>query len=48
MIGVIVPAFITGTFPSSAVIPVVIFMSYILGDLVAIPFSYVFRKQASE
>jgi hypothetical protein len=34
MIGVILPAFITGTFPSSAVLPVVIFMSYILGDLV--------------
>ncbi len=48
IIGVIIPALIDGSFPGSAVLPVVIFMSYIVGDFVAIPFSYVFRKQASE
>jgi hypothetical protein len=45
MIGVIIPAVIDGAFPGSAVLPVVIFMSYIIGDLIAIPFTYLFRKQ---
>jgi len=43
-IGVILPILIAGTFPSYAVAYVVFFAIYIIGDLIAIPFSYVFAK----
>ena len=45
-IGVILPIVMTAKFPSYAILQVVIFATYIIGDLIAIPFSYVFRKQA--
>ena len=45
-IGVILPILVTGTFPTYAIVYVVIFATYIIGDLIAIPFSYVFAKQA--
>jgi len=45
-IGVILPILVTGKFPSYAILYVVIFATYIIGDLIAIPFSYVFAKQA--
>jgi hypothetical protein len=35
----------TGNLPFYAVLHVVIFASYIVGDLIAIPFSYVFGKE---
>jgi hypothetical protein len=44
-VGVIIPMLISGKFPSHGVLPVVIFATYIIGDLLAIPFSYVFAKQ---
>ena len=45
-IGVILPIVMTAKFPSYAILYVVIFATYIIGDLIAIPFSYVFAKQA--
>jgi hypothetical protein len=45
-IGVILPIVVTAKFPSYAILQVVIFATYIIGDLIAIPFSYVFAKQA--
>jgi hypothetical protein len=44
-IGVILPILIAGKFPSYAVLYVLIFATYIIGDLIAIPFSYVFAKE---
>jgi len=45
-IGVILPILVTAKFPTYAILYVVIFATYIIGDLIAIPFSYVFAKQA--
>jgi hypothetical protein len=44
-VGVITPMLISGEYPSHGVLSVVIFATYIIGDLFAIPFSYVFVKQ---
>jgi len=46
-IGVIIPILAAGKFPTYAILHVVIFATYIIGDLIAIPFSYVFSKVAS-
>jgi hypothetical protein len=43
-IGVIVPMLFSGKFPGYAILHVIIFATYIVGDLIAIPFSYVFAK----
>jgi hypothetical protein len=45
-IGVILPGLIAGKFPAYAIVHVVTFAVYIIGDLIAIPFSYVFAKQS--
>ena len=45
-IGVVVPLLALGEFPLYALLHVVIFASYIVGDLIAIPFPYVFAKQS--
>jgi len=45
-IGIIIPLFIAGKFPAFAYLHVVIFATYIVGDLVAIPFSYIFLKES--
>ncbi len=44
-IGVILPILVAAKFPTYAILYVVIFATYIIGDLIAIPFSYVFAKQ---
>lgn len=44
-IGVILPMLFGGKFPTYGILYVVIFATYIVGDLIAIPFSYVFAKQ---
>ena len=44
-IGVILPLLFAGKFPTYAILYVVIFATFIIGDLIAIPFSYVFAKQ---
>ena len=45
-IGVLLPILFAGKFQSYALMYVVIFATYIIGDLIAIPFSYVFAKQS--
>jgi hypothetical protein len=42
--GVVVPLMARGEFPSRAITQVVIFATFVLGDLVAIPFRYMFRS----
>ncbi len=44
-VGVVLPLLVAGEFPTYAIPHVVIFATYIIGDLIAIPFSYVFAKQ---
>jgi hypothetical protein len=44
-IGVFLPLLVTGKFPADEIITVVIFALTIVGDVIAIPFSYVFAKQ---
>ncbi len=45
-IGVFFPFLVAGKFPAYATGYVVFFVIYIIGDLIAIPFSYVFAKQS--
>jgi len=45
-VGVIFPLLLTGKFPTYAILFTAIYVSYIIGDLIAIPFSYVFAKQS--
>lgn len=47
-IGVILPLVITGNFPPYAIALCVIFAIAIIGDLIAIPFPYVFAKLAEQ
>ena len=46
-IGVIIPVLIAGEFPAYALGYVVFFTVYIVGDLIAIPFPYVFAKESA-
>ena len=46
-IGVIFPILVAAKFPSYALLYVLIFATFIIGDLIAIPFSYVFAKEAA-
>ena len=45
-IGVISPLLLAGKFPAYGLLHVVIFASYLIGYLIAIPFSYVFAVQS--
>ena len=45
LIEVIPPVVIAGRFPRYALSMVIIFATYIIGDLIAIPFSYILAKQ---
>jgi len=45
-IGVLVPLLVTAHFPSYAIPMVIIFATFIIGDLIAIPFSDIFAKQS--
>lgn len=47
-IGVVLPLLIAAHFPSYAMPTVIIFGTYIIGDLIAIPFSYVFGKESHQ
>jgi len=47
-VGVILPILIAGGFPTYALLHVVIFATFIIGDLIAIPFAYVFAKQLDQ
>ncbi|MFO7667730.1 MAG: hypothetical protein R6V76_14000 [Desulfobacterales bacterium] len=43
-IGVVLPLLVVGKFPMYGILHVVIFATYIIGDFIAIPFSYVFAR----
>ena len=47
-IGVVLPLLVSGSLPNYAMLYATVFMTYIIGDLIAIPFSYVFSKQSEE
>jgi len=47
-IGVILPILFAGKFQTYTILYIVVFATYIIGDLIAIPFSYVFTKQSEE
>jgi len=46
VLAVVLPLFLSGQFPLYVVLLLVIFATYIIGDLIAIPFSYVLSKSA--
>ena len=48
LIGVVLPLLVTGRFPNYAILNTVIFVTVVVGDLIAIPFSYVFAKQSGQ
>jgi hypothetical protein len=45
-LGVALPLLVAGKFPSYAILHSAIFATYIIGDLIAIPFSYVLANQS--
>ncbi len=47
VLGVIVPLVVTGRLPDYAGIVIIIMVTYIIGDLIAIPFHYVFASDKS-
>jgi len=47
-IGVLLPLLFTNKFPSFAVSMSIIFATYVIGDFIAIPFSYIFTKESSQ
>jgi hypothetical protein len=44
-IGVVLPLLIAGSFPAYAILHVVIFATFIIGDLIAIPFPYLLGEK---
>ena len=46
-IGVIFPLLIKGKFPMYGLLHVVVMASFIIGDIIAIPFAYLFSKDES-
>jgi len=44
LVGVIAPAAISAKLPIYAVTPIIIFAAFVIGDLIAIPFAYLFKK----
>lgn len=47
-VGVLVPLLITAHFPAYGITLVMIFATYIIGDLIAIPFSAIFAKGSDQ
>ncbi len=47
-IGIIFPSLFASKFQNYAIVYVLVFTSYIIGDLIAIPFSYIFSKQTEQ
>ncbi len=47
-VGVALPILVSGKFPPHAISFVVVFATFIIGDLFAIPFSYLFAKQTKQ
>ncbi len=48
IVAVIIPLMITGKLPDYAGLMIVIMISYVIGDLIAIPFHYVFGEEKTE
>ena len=48
LLGVVAPLLVQGHLPAYATVPAAIFATYIIGDLIAIPFSYVFAKEPKQ
>jgi hypothetical protein len=46
--GVLLPLLIKGEMPSYALVYAAIFATYIIGDLIAIPFSYIFARESGK
>ncbi len=44
-LGVILPLLVSGQFPMYAIVYVIVFATYILGDIIAIPFPLVFSRK---
>jgi len=44
-LGVLLPLLMTGHFPAYGITMVIIFATYIIGDLIAIPFAYLLSKK---
>ncbi|NJD60025.1 MAG: hypothetical protein C3F13_09465 [Anaerolineales bacterium] len=44
-VGVILPWLVSGRFPSYAIATVLFWLTFIVGDLIAIPFPYLFAKE---
>ena len=47
-IGVLLPLIFNNKFPNFAIPMTIIFITYIIGDLIAIPFSYIFTKELKQ
>lgn len=47
-VGIIIPLLVAGNFPTHAIVFVVVFATFIIGDLIAIPFSYIFAQQSKQ
>lgn len=47
-IGVVLPLLVAGRFPAYAMLQTVIFATYVIGDLIAIPFPYLFVKPSEK
>jgi len=47
-IGVVLPLLVTGRFPNYALFTIVLFATFIVGDLIAIPFLYIFSKPTGQ
>ena len=47
-VGVVLPLLVAGRFPNYGVVFAAIFATFIVGDLIAIPFSYIFAKQSGQ
>ena len=45
LVGVFLPLLVAGKFPTSEILTVVIFAITVVGDVIAIPFPYVFAKK---
>lgn len=48
VVGVLLPLTVKGALPDYAPLMIAVMVSYIIGDLIAIPFSYVFGKGADD
>jgi hypothetical protein len=47
LVAVVLPALITGSFPTYAIMFIIVFATFIIGDLIAIPFKYLFCKECA-